>query len=54
MQTVARKTWNEPVYGTTGSDSTTESASAKYAGYVEHVNDIMLDQRGNIMMYENA
>jgi hypothetical protein len=54
MQTVARKTWNEPVYGTTGSDGTTESASAKFAGYVEHVNDIKLDRRGNIMMYENA
>lgn len=54
MQTVARKTWNEPVLGTTGSDGDTESESVAYAGYVEHVNDIKLDQRGNVMMYEDA
>lgn len=52
MKTVARKSWSEPVYET---DDTGRSVSSeKFAGYVEHVNDIMLDQRGNIMMYDGS
>lgn len=51
MKTIARKTWNEPVYG---ANDGVESSTAKFAGYVEHVNDIKLDQRGNVMFNTEA
>lgn len=50
MKTIGRNSWNEPVYGLDGEGSSAE----KFSGYVEHVNDIKLDQRGNIMMLEGA